>query len=615
MSRTFRPDDPVLDVVDDADAVAGADLGTRARAARPARAARRSSATGTPALEADRDDLGSSGASSGRVTSWKTSSSGASSRSSIAPPSEERPQRLSSIEYGRDLGAALDRDAVLARVGDLLLAAHLPVAHRRDRSSAPGRASRSSPRSGPGRCPCRCSRGRSCRSRVSRACSTASLAISGRPERGEERVAAAVERVRLDRRQHVLVARTPRARRRRGTRRAPSCCALPLTTSPVLARLAEVDGERDDLGVVARPGSTSASRWCRGRPSRAAARADLARGRPGTDADSGCLVRPSKAGVWRVRSGLALRESRQCSGQRTDRLDHADHGGDRRPRRCRPDPGLAGAALGRLRLARAGQGRGPAQRPRGAVPEPRRPGRDRRRAAAARPKARILADRFEPHLQEGHAIGRIKIDRIGLDMVVVQGTDTSSLQKGPGHYREHVAAGPARHGRHRRRHRTHLPGARSATSTRSENGDEIRITDALRAPSPTSVQRHEVVDPSDVRILKPVGYDQLVMTACHPPYSASTATPSSRSWRGSTSSRSAGAGGRRHRRGPSARLSRAMSKEETWRSSGVLAAVRGGAPDVGRNYFHPEIIWDTSASGLPSAGVYRGRREVSKVLP
>src|SRR5262245_7881684 len=46
-------------------------------------------------------------------------------------------------------------------------------------------------------------------------------------------------------------------------------------------------------------------------------------------------------------------------------------------------------------------------------------------------KARILADRFEPHLEEGHAIGRIKIDRIGLDIVVIQGTDTASLEKGP----------------------------------------------------------------------------------------------------------------------------------------------------------------------------------------
>ena len=37
-----------------------------------------------------------------------------------------------------------------------------------------------------------------------------------------------------------------------------------------------------------------------------------------------------------------------------------------------------------------------------------------------------------------------------------------------------------------------------------------------------------------------------------------------------------------------------------------------GGSDVGRNYFHPEIIWDTSSSGLPSAGVYHGREEVRK---
>ena len=37
-----------------------------------------------------------------------------------------------------------------------------------------------------------------------------------------------------------------------------------------------------------------------------------------------------------------------------------------------------------------------------------------------------------------------------------------------------------------------------------------------------------------------------------------------------------------------------------------------GDSDIGRNYFHPEITWDTSASGLPSAGVYHGRHEVSR---
>ncbi len=37
-------------------------------------------------------------------------------------------------------------------------------------------------------------------------------------------------------------------------------------------------------------------------------------------------------------------------------------------------------------------------------------------------------------LQRGDPVGRLQISRIGLDMVVVQGTDESSLRKGPGHY-------------------------------------------------------------------------------------------------------------------------------------------------------------------------------------
>ena len=30
------------------------------------------------------------------------------------------------------------------------------------------------------------------------------------------------------------------------------------------------------------------------------------------------------------------------------------------------------------------------------------------------------------------------------------------------------------------------------------------------------------------------------------------------------------------------------------------------------DYFDPEIVWDTSASGLPSAGVYHGREGVRR---
>ncbi len=34
--------------------------------------------------------------------------------------------------------------------------------------------------------------------------------------------------------------------------------------------------------------------------------------------------------------------------------------------------------------------------------------------------------------------------------------------------------------------------------------------------------------------------------------------------------------------------------------------------DVTREYFDPEIVWDTSASGLPSAGVVHGHRGVRR---
>jgi sortase A len=132
-------------------------------------------------------------------------------------------------------------------------------------------------------------------------------------------------------------------------------------------------------------------------------------------------------------------------------------------------------------------------------------------------KAEILAGRFEPPLQEGHAIGRIKIDRIGLDTVVVQSTDTASLQKGPGHYKATPLPGQPGTVAIAGHRTTYLAPFRDIDQI--EAGDEIRI-EMPYAAFTYMVRRHEVVDPSDVGILKPVGLDQLVLTACHPPSSA-----------------------------------------------------------------------------------------------
>ena len=132
-------------------------------------------------------------------------------------------------------------------------------------------------------------------------------------------------------------------------------------------------------------------------------------------------------------------------------------------------------------------------------------------------KARVLANRFEPHLIRGHGIGRIKIDAIGLNMVVVQGTDTSSLEKGPGHYANTPLPGQPGTVAIAGHRTTYLAPFRHIDEL--DSGDQIQIEMPYAAFRYT-MYRHEVVDPGDVGIIKPIGFDQLVLTSCHPPYSA-----------------------------------------------------------------------------------------------
>ena len=130
----------------------------------------------------------------------------------------------------------------------------------------------------------------------------------------------------------------------------------------------------------------------------------------------------------------------------------------------------------------------------------------------------ILARRFARQVDEGEAIGRITApDMDDLNAVVVQGTDTGSLQKGPGHYPqtpfpgESGTVGIAGH------RTTYLAPFRHIDSM--ERGDEI----TLEMPYATfvyRVQKTEIVDPEDVHVVRPVGYQRLVLSACHPLYSA-----------------------------------------------------------------------------------------------
>ncbi|MBW8059325.1 MAG: class E sortase [Solirubrobacterales bacterium] len=139
-----------------------------------------------------------------------------------------------------------------------------------------------------------------------------------------------------------------------------------------------------------------------------------------------------------------------------------------------------------------------------------RRGRERRIAKLAR--------RFGRRVGEGEAIGRIRAAEIGLDTVVVQGTDTASLRIGPGHFSE--TSFPGEDGTVGiAGHRT-TDGAPFRHADSLERGDRI-VLEMPYATFAYRVQGTEIVDPSEIGVVRDVGYERLVLSSCHPLYSAS----------------------------------------------------------------------------------------------
>ena len=148
-------------------------------------------------------------------------------------------------------------------------------------------------------------------------------------------------------------------------------------------------------------------------------------------------------------------------------------------------------------------------------------GGGKREAVAELLRARAL--RFERRLRDGAPIGRIRIPRIHLEMVVIEGTSTGDLEKGPGHY--DAATGVD----------TSLPGMGTVIAIAGHRTtflhpfrhiDELRPGDKIYLEMPYGTFRYSVyfqrvVVPTDWSILRPRPYEKLVLTACHPLYSAS----------------------------------------------------------------------------------------------
>jgi sortase A len=134
--------------------------------------------------------------------------------------------------------------------------------------------------------------------------------------------------------------------------------------------------------------------------------------------------------------------------------------------------------------------------------------------------ARRLATRFAA-TERGHTgrpIGRIQIKRIGLSTIVVENTDYwGSLSKGPGRYETGSFPGLGQ--------TTGIAGHRTTFAAPFRHIDSIRNGDSIVVEMPYGtftyrVMRHKIVDDGDWSIMQKVGFDELVLSACHPLYSA-----------------------------------------------------------------------------------------------
>jgi sortase A len=136
---------------------------------------------------------------------------------------------------------------------------------------------------------------------------------------------------------------------------------------------------------------------------------------------------------------------------------------------------------------------------------------------AVRAELAVQAAAYRRSLHTGDAVGRIRIGRIGLDMVVVQGTDHDTLKKGPGHYAGSALPGEG--------HLIYIAGHRTTYLAPFAYIDDIRKGDFITLEMPYGtftyrVMRHYVVGENAVGVLRDTGREMLRLQACHPRFFA-----------------------------------------------------------------------------------------------
>src|ERR1700728_1217067 len=120
---------------------------------------------------------------------------------------------------------------------------------------------------------------------------------------------------------------------------------------------------------------------------------------------------------------------------------------------------------------------------------------------------------------EGEPIGDIRIPAIGINQVVVEGTNTPDLRKGPGHYTGTPMPGQVGN--------ASIAGHRTTYGHPFYNLDSVKVGDPIVLTTLQGIFVYDatksfVVSPSDTTVVDNVIDNQLTLTTCNPRFSATS---------------------------------------------------------------------------------------------
>jgi sortase A len=128
------------------------------------------------------------------------------------------------------------------------------------------------------------------------------------------------------------------------------------------------------------------------------------------------------------------------------------------------------------------------------------------------------ARKYRLGLQEGDPIGRIKIPKLDLNMILVDGTETDTLRKGPARHRRTFLPGEGK--------LIYIAGHRTTYSAPFSHIDDLRRGDRVWLELPYAtfeyrVRGHRIVGAHELSVLRSRGREEVALQACWPRFFAS----------------------------------------------------------------------------------------------